>query len=748
MQRLLKYLKPFIFLLILAIALLFLQANADLALPDYLSKIVNVGIQAGGIENAIPQAIRQTEMERLMLFFTAEEKERVLNDYTLVDQSSPDYNRYLSQYPALKDGAIYVLNPIDQAETDWLNPVMAKALLVVYGIEQGMADPTKVSTLGQMNFNGFDISKLPPGTDLFKYMEQMPPAALSQISEGINKRLEAMGSSSLIQAAAEPIQAEYAALGMDVGAVSHKYILNTGKLMLLLTLLSVLCNIGVGFLSSRIAAGFSRNLRKAVFSKVESFSSGEFEKFSTASLITRTTNDITQIQMVVIMMVRMVFYAPIIGVGGVMRAISKDSSMWWILALAVGILILLIFIIFNIAVPKFKIIQSLIDRLNLITRENLSGMMVIRAFNRQDFELKRFDKANRDLTSTSLFVNRVMAVMMPIMMLVLNGISLLIIWVGGKQVAASNMQVGDILAFMQYGMQIIFAFLMLSVMFIILPRAQVSANRIADVLETEPSIVDPENPQSFPPDGKGLLEFRNVSFRYPDAEEYILHDISFVAQPGKVTGIIGPTGSGKSTLVNLIPRFYDVTDGAILIDGVDIRNVTQHELRKRIGFVPQKSSLFSGTIESNLRFGNENAPEDLLYKAAEIAQATEFIEAKPEKMNAEISQGGTNVSGGQKQRLSIARALVKQAPINIFDDSFSALDFKTDAALRQALKQQATPGTLLLVTQRVASIMNADQIIVLDEGRIVGKGKHQDLMKTCEIYKDIALSQLSMEELA
>ncbi len=746
MQRLLKYFKPFLLLLILAIALLFVQANADLALPDYMSKIVNIGIQAGGVENAVPQAIRQTEMNRLTLFLSPEDKARVLKDYTLVDPSSPDYTRYLVEYPALKDTAVYVLNAVDAAETDWLNPVMARGMLAVYGIEQVMADPSKASTLGAQG--NFDLSKIPPGTDLFALMGKLPASTLAQISGAMNQRFATMGSSSLVQAAAAPIKAEYTALGMDAGALSSKYILNTGLLMLLLTLVSVACTIAVGFLSARTAAGLARNLRKLVFKKVESFSNAEFDKFSTASLITRSTNDITQIQMVVIMMVRMVFYAPIIGIGGIIRAIGKDSSMWWILALAVGILILLIFTVYNVAVPKFKIIQKLIDRLNLVTRESLSGMMVIRAFNRQDFELERFDKANRDLTATSLFVNRVMVVMMPVMMLIMNGVTLLIIWIGAHQVAQSNMQVGDMMAFMQYAMQIMFAFLMLSFMFIILPRAQVSADRIADVLETEPSVIDPEKPQTLAAGSHATLEFDHVFFRYPGAEEDVLHDITFTARPGQTTAFIGPTGAGKSTVVNLIPRFYDVTEGSIKVDGVDVRDVTQHDLRARIGYVPQKSLLFSGTIDSNLRYADENAPDEVLQEAADIAQATEFIETKPDKMEEAISQGGANVSGGQKQRLSIARALVKRAPINIFDDSFSALDFKTDSALRRSLKEHASDSTLILVTQRVATVKNADQIVVMDEGRIVGKGTHQELMKTCDTYKEIALSQLSLEELS
>jgi ATP-binding cassette subfamily B multidrug efflux pump len=517
---------------------------------------------------------------------------------------------------------------------------------------------------------------------------------------------------------------------------------------MLLTLLSGTCTIAVGYLAARTAAGAARDVRRHVFERVENFSSTEFDKFSTASLITRSTNDITQIQMVIVMMMRMVFYAPIIGIGGVIRAIGKSANMWWIIALAVVVLLGLILTVFSIALPKFKAIQSLIDRLNLVMRENLSGMMVIRAFNMQSFEEDRFDKANKDLTKTLLFINRVMVVMMPVMMLVMNGVMVLIIWVGAHQVANSSIQVGDMMAFMQYAMQILFAFLMLSMMFIILPRASVSGDRIAAVLDTEPVIEDLQTPKQFPEPFKGTVEFRDVSFRYPGAEEDVLHNISFTAQPGQTTAFIGTTGSGKSTIVSLIPRFYEVSEGAVCIDDIDIREVAQHDLRNRIGYVSQKSSLFSGTLETNLRYANENASEDELELAADIAQASEFINSKPEGLQAEVAQGGMNVSGGQKQRLAIARALVKKAPIYIFDDSFSALDYKTDAALRKALKENTGSSTLLIVTQRIATIKNAEQIIVLDEGRIVGKGTHQDLMKGCEVYRDIALSQLSKEELA
>jgi ATP-binding cassette subfamily B protein len=518
--------------------------------------------------------------------------------------------------------------------------------------------------------------------------------------------------------------------------------------MLLVTVVSGLSAIGVGLISARVAAGMARDIRHDLFERVENFSGAEFDRFSTASLITRTTNDITQVQMVVIMILRTVFYAPIIGVGGIIRALAKTTSMWWIIALAVVVLLGLILTVFSIALPKFKSIQNLIDRLNLVTRENLTGMMVIRAFNNQSFEEKRFDQANQNLTGTFLFINRVMVVMMPVMMLVMNGTMLLIIWVGAHEVAQSQMQVGDMMAFMQYAMQIVFAFLMLSMMFIILPRAAVSGERIADVLGTEPSILDPAQPRQFPELFRGEIEFRNVNFRYPGAEEDVLRDISFTALPGQTTAFLGTTGSGKSTIVSLIPRFYDVADGGVYIDGIDIRMVSQHDLRKKIGYVPQKSSLFSGTIESNLRYADEEASEEALRQATDIAQASEFIFAHEEGLQAEIAQGGANVSGGQKQRLAIARALVKQPPIYIFDDSFSALDFKTDSALRKALKEKTGSSTLLVVTQRIATIKNAEQIIVLDEGRIVGKGTHRELMQDCEVYREIALSQLSNEELA
>ena len=746
MLRLLKYFKPYTVLILLTIVLLFIQANADLALPDYMSRIVNNGIQQGGVENALPKAIRQAEMNRLFIFMSAENKTEVLDVYTLVDKESPDDARMVEIYPALAKQPVYVLNAIDQAEIDRLNPIMGKALLAVSGIEQAMADPTRAAAMNKDS--GFDLSKLPPGTDVFSVLAKLPPAQLAPVTAAMAQKFAALGDSWVVQSAAGAVKAEYVALGMDTAKFQSDYILNIGVIMLLLSLLSVACTILVGYLSARTATGSARDIRKGVFKRVESFSNTEFDKFSTASLITRSTNDVTQIQMVVIMMMRMVFYAPIMGVGGVIRAIGKSSSMWWIIAVAVITLLGLILVVFTIALPKFRIIQSLIDRLNLVTRENLSGMMVIRAFNMQGFEENRFDKANQDLTSTSLFVNRVMVIMMPLMMFIMNALMVLIIWVGAHQVAASTMQVGDMMAFMQYAMQIVMSFLMLSMMFIILPRASVSAGRIAEVLDTEPVIKDPPAPKPFSRPFNGTVEFRNVSFRYPGALDDVLHDISFTAQPGQTTAIIGATGSGKSTIVNLIPRFYDVTDGSILVNGADIRQVKQTDLRDKIGYVPQKSNLFSGDIESNLRYADENASSAALQSAIEISQASEFINSKPEGLSTEISQGGSNVSGGQKQRLSIARALVKQPPIYIFDDSFSALDFRTDSALRKALKEHTGTSTLFIVTQRISTIKNADQIIVLHDGVVVGQGRHKDLMESCETYREIALSQLSKEELA
>jgi ATP-binding cassette subfamily B protein len=749
MIRLARYIKPFIILILIAIVLLFVQAMADLSLPDYMSNIVNNGIQQGGIENAVPEAIRLSEMDKLTIFMSADDKSEILKSYTLIDNKSSDYEKYLKDYPQLGKEPIYVLNKIDQKETNKINPLMGRAFLAVSGIEQIIADPSKAAAVGSKL--GFDLSKIPAGMtsdQIFAMLAKLPADQLLKIRAAVDKQFEAIGDKMITQMAVGSVKTEYSALGMNTSKIQSNYIWHTGLLMLLLSLLSAASTVAVGYLSARTAAGLSRNLRKKVFNKVESFSNAEFDKFSTASLITRSTNDITQIQMLVIILIRIVFYAPILGIGGIIRALGKSTSMSWIIAVAIVTLISLIIVVFSIALPKFKIIQNLIDRLSLVTRENLSGMMVIRAFNTQKFEEDRFDRANIDLTKTNLFINRVMVSMMPVMMLLMNGLSLLIIWIGAHQVAQSNMQVGDMMAFLQYAMLIVMAFLMMSIMFIMVPRASVSAGRVADVLETESTIDDPQDAKHFDNSTNGVVEFRNVSFRYPGAEENVLCDINFTTKPGQTTAFIGPTGSGKSTLVNLILRFYDISEGQILVDGIDIREVKQYDLRDKIGYVPQKSILFSGTIESNLRYADENASEEKLRTAAKVAQALDFINEKPESFNTEISQGGKNVSGGQNQRLSIARALVKDPEILILDDCFSSLDFKTDAALRKALKSYSGQSTILIVAQRVGTVMNAEQIIVLDDGKIVGKGTHKELIENCDTYKEIALSQFSKEELA
>ena len=745
MLRLLKYLKPYTFMLVAGIILLFIQANAELAMPDYMSRIVNNGIQNAGIDSPLPVAIRQSEMNKLILFLDYTEKDLVQSSFTLIDNHSDGYEKYLLKYPALVNEPIFVVNSSLPLDSSQLTSIMAKAEATLSFIQQALSDPQKTSMMSTVL--GIDITSIPAGSDFFTYISRLPVTTVEKISTAIHQNLTAMGNQSLNQMAISFVKQEYTALGVNTASLQTNYILNTGLTMLLISLLAVVSAIAVGFLSSRTAAGFARDLRNRVFERVESFSGAEMDKFSTASLITRTTNDVTQIQMVVIMMMRMVIYAPIIGIGGIIRAIGKSTSMWWLIALAVVVLLGLILTIFSITLPRFKKMQKLIDRLNLVARENLLGMMVIRAFNMQEFEEKRFDAANQDLTANSLFVNRIMVLMMPVMTILMNGLSLMIIWVGSHQVAQSTLQVGDMMAFMQYAMQIVFSFLMMSIMFFILPRASVSADRIADVLETEPLIKDPSHPVKFPKPFNSTIEFRRVSFRYPDAEEDVLHDINFTALPGQTTAFIGTTGSGKSTLVSLIPRFFDVTDGSVLIDGVDIRRVSQQELREKIGYVPQKSNLFSGTIHSNLSYADESAEEERLLHAAATAQASGFIQSLPDGLQSPISQGGSNVSGGQRQRLAIARALVKNAPIYIFDDSFSNLDFKTDAALRKALKETTGASTLLVITQRISTIMNSEQIVVLDEGCIVGKGTHKDLLKTCDVYRGIATAQLSPEEL-
>jgi len=750
MKTLAKYFKPYVLLLLTAIVLLFIQAYTNLALPDYMSDIVNVGIQQGGITTNVPQAIRKDKMDKLLIFINKKDIELVLSNYKLVKNGSVEESEYFLLYPAIKKEDLYILKDIDQNTHEKLNSILTKPWLIAAAVEnpQMIPEQAKGKESSTDNENIMDFSKLPEGTDPFTFIKNLPDSVKNQLVSTLDNKFTAMGSDMSIKAAATQVKLEYSAIGINTGSIQTHYMLHIGILMLLYTLIGAAAAIITGFLAAKIAAGFARDIRYGIFDRIESFNAQEFDTFSTASLITRSTNDIMQIQMITVMLVSMVFYAPIIGIGGIIHAIEKSSSMWWILALAVAVLSIVIATVFKIAVPKFKLMQLLMDKLNLVSRESLSGMLIIRAFNMQPHDEERFDEVNKDLTKTMLFVNRVMVVMMPVMLLIMNGVSILIIWVGAKQVAASTMQIGDMMAFMQYAMQIVFAFLMLSMMFIMVPRAAVSVERIAEVLRTKPKIIDPQSPETFRDPFEGTIKFSKVSFRYPGAKQDALHNISFTAQKGQTTAFIGTTGSGKSTLVNLIPRFYDTTEGEIIVSGKNVKNVTQHDLRAQIGYIPQKSVLFRGTVEDNLLYADKNADSENIQSAIDISQSKEIIETLSKGIKSEISQGGSNVSGGQKQRISIARALVKKAPIYIFDDSFSALDFKTDAQLRKALKIHTKESTLLIVAQRVSTIKNADQIIVLDEGEIAGKGTHNELMENSAVYREIATSQLSREELA
>ena len=756
MRKILKHLKPHIVSIVCIIAFLLVQAVCDLSLPDYMSNIVNVGIQQGGIKNAVPEVIRKSEIEKITFFMKDTEDDLVLNNFTLIEKnniSQGDIDKYLKKYPEIKNNDVYILNTKDKETLDKLNIELGKAMLIVATMEGTIKMPeASMKESEEAPEVGNDMSKMfasmPAGTDPFVALAQLPEEQLQEIKKSIDDQFSKMPDSIITQGAVSYVHAEYEALGRDTDKLQTNYIIYAGALMLLIAFASMIAAVAGSFLAARVAAGVSRSLRKNVFKNVVGFSNTEFDKFSTSSLITRSTNDIQQVQTFMIMFLRIVVYAPILGIGGVIKVMNTDTSMSWVIGVAVLAIMALIGVLFGVALPKFKSMQKLVDKLNLVTRESLTGMLVVRAFGTQKNEEKKFDKANTDFTKTNLFVSRVMAMMMPVIMLIMNGVTLLIVWVGSHQVDVGNMQVGNMMAFMQYAMQIIIAFLMISVVSIILPRASVSITRIAEVLDSKAVISNPENAKSFQKGQKGIVEFKNVSFRYPGAEDDVLSNISFTARAGETTAFIGSTGSGKSTLINLIPRFYDVTEGQILVDGTDVREVSQHDLRDKIGYVPQKGVLFSGTIESNLKYGYEGASEETLKSAAEIAQAMEFISEKEEGFKTEISQGGTNVSGGQKQRLSIARALVKKPEIFIFDDSFSALDFKTDAALRKALKTKIGEATILIVAQRISSVMNADQILVLDEGKVVGIGTHAELMKDCEVYQQIALSQLSKEELA
>jgi ATP-binding cassette subfamily B protein len=735
MLKLVRYMRPFVASVILIFALLFVQAMTDLSLPDYMSSIVNVGIQQNGIDQTWPDVLRASRLEQLALLVPDQALTELRQAYTVLDRSQlndADYQAAVVRYPLLAEEPVAELIDAGSLSGETRQAIL-RALALLTSIEQGQTGMT---------------GQLPPGTDFFTFLAGLPADTRRQMLAEAAQSLDAIPESILRQTATAAVAAEYEKIGVDLADLQTRFILRTGGLMLLIALLGAACSILVGLLAARLAAGLARNLRLGVFSRVEHFSSAEFDTFSTASLITRTTNDIQQVQMTLVMLLRILFYAPILGTGGVIKVINSNVSMGWIIAVAVAALMTLIIVLFNIAVPRFKRIQKLVDRLNLVTREILSGLMVIRAFNRQPHEERRFDGANQDLTQINLFVSRLMALTMPVMMLIMNGVSLLIVWVGADQIDQGTMQVGDIMAFMQYTMQIIMSFLMLSMIFIMLPRASVSAQRIAEVLAVQPQIVDPEQPLTFDRERRGQVIFDSVSFRYPNADTDVLHDISLTARPGETTAIIGSTGCGKSTLVNLIPRFYDVTAGQIRVDGVDIRQVRLHDLRQKIGYIAQKGVLFTGTIEDNIRYGRPDADLDDIREAAATAQAIDFIDASEDGFATAIAQGGANVSGGQKQRLAIARALVKQPEIYIFDDSFSSLDYKTDAALRQALHARTSQATVLIVAQRIGTIRHAEQIIVLDQGRIVGRGTHEELLAGCPVYLEIAASQLSEEELA
>lgn len=720
MIKLMKYLKQSAGYIVLIIVLLFVQAYCDLSLPDYTSKIINVGIQQKGIEDSVPEKLRDSTMENLKLFMDDDQKEEVLANYRKED------NTWI-----LKDN-------ISKETRENLNDDFSKAMMVL-SVFTGDSKQAK-ELLTQMG--------LPEGTDPMEVLSQLPAEALQQIIDQVDEKLEDMPESIVTQAGVSFVASEYQALGMDVDAMQMQYLLKSGLQMLAMALVIMLAAVSITFISSRVAGKLGHDLRNSIYRKVMNFSSKEYNKFSTASLITRSTNDVQQVQQVMAMMFRIVLYAPILGIGGVIKVLQTDSSMTWILAVAVGLIFMLIIVLFQVAMPKFTKLQTLIDRLNLVSREILTGIPVIRAFSREKHEEERFEKANMDLTKTNLFVNRCMTFMLPVMTLIMNGTSVLIIYNGSYAVDNGTMQVGNVMAFIQYAMQIIMAFLMIAAMSIMLPRANVAAGRIDQVLKTEVSIEDPKEPLS-PSEGvKGQVEFDHVSFAYPDAGENVLTDISFKAKKGQTVAIIGSTGSGKSTLVNLIPRFYDVTEGSVKVDGVDVRAMSQKDLRDKLGYVPQKGVLFSGTIDSNIRYGKPEIAETQVEKAAEVAQAREFILTKAETYNSPVSQGGTNVSGGQKQRLSIARAVAKDPEIFIFDDSFSALDFKTDSKLRKALKEHTKDATTIIVAQRISTILNADQIIVLEDGHMVGIGTHKELLANCEVYGQIARSQLSEEELA
>ena len=735
MRKLFQFLKPYAPRVLLILCVLVVQAYCDLSLPTYTSNIVNVGIQQSGIDEEIPENISEEEMNRLLLFVSEDDRQDIQDAY---EKSSESFD-YDGEVLTLKDSV-----KSDNEKLDALTEEMKLPMMLTAGFENG-SDTTK-----QMEVQLKEQMSQVPGIekmsvfDIFGMMDDTQRAA---IVDKITEQMDKMPDSILDQAAISYVKSTYEQIGLDTGHMSTVYILKTGAKMLGLAALGMAASILACLMASRVGAKVGRGLRRDTFRKVIGFSNAEFDKFSTASLITRSTNDIQQIQLLTVMILRMVLYAPIMAIGGILKVSKTNVDMFWIIGLAVLLIVMVVAVLFIVVMPKFKIVQNMVDKLNLVSREILTGLPVIRAFHTEKHEEERFDKANKDLTKLNLFVNRAMTFMMPTMMLVMNGITVLIVWVGGHSINDGAMQVGDMMAFIQYAMQIIMSFLMICMISVMLPRAAVSAERVDEVLKSETKIHDPKEPKTLPKNGKGEVAFEHVSFHYPGAEEDVLHDITFTAKPGETTAFIGSTGCGKSTLVNLIPRFYDVTAGKITIDGQDVRDLTQHELRDKLGYVPQKGVLFSGNIASNIMFGNPAGSEQEMTEAAQIAQAVEFIDTKPERYKSPISQGGANVSGGQKQRLSIARAIAKHPDVYIFDDSFSALDYKTDTVLRSALKEKTTDSVVLIVAQRISTILHAEQIIVLDDGKIVGKGTHEELLKTCDAYYQIAASQLSESEL-